>query len=321
MQFLLAFFVAVSALQAEAPPREYVPTVSTASLDFLAPYIMAKKPFEGPLRGEILNSLGQPCGFTQMRTKDKAPSYFYQGKPGDTSILKFNDPECMDLGYLGAKHKETVLGMNQRMINQSLIRWHHNPHMGSFTQDQAEPEHLKPGGKIGGKTVQSRGWCLPSSEHRWAAMLVEYVEENNAIAYVLHGVGLGCAKEPAKTTKLVAPASDVASIRVRFIACRKPEGYIKRTSAYVLMKLIYPQGAEDALSPGVLAFDDCLWPDKDRKVRKGDTLNVPLISKKDGVALDHDEMILGLTVYPCENADCTSTDSEGFWVPVFAFGS
>ncbi len=164
----------------------------------------------------------------------------------------------MDLGYLGAKHKETVLGMNQRMINQSLIRWHHNQYASPFTLDQAEPKHLKPGGKIEGRTIQNRGWCLPSSK-RYGSMLVEYVEKNNAIAYVLHGIGLGCAKEPAKTgkiTKLVAPASDVASVRVRFIACRKPEGYVKQMSAYMLMKLIHPKNAEEALSNRPA----CLWP-------------------------------------------------------------
>ncbi len=171
----------VSLTLSHAESRDFIPLASVDSLLVLNNYVTDQPPFEGPARGRILNAEGRWCQFVQVKSKETGPTYFY-GPPmtGGANLLAFDDPQCM------AAPPDAIGGIAQRLINQQLGTWHRAAYR------KTEPKHLKPpGGK--GALRQLRGWCLPSTDRPGDSVLVEYVEKQPGfIAYVVHGVGMGC---------------------------------------------------------------------------------------------------------------------------------
>ncbi|MCY3764505.1 MAG: hypothetical protein OXH06_03645 [Gemmatimonadetes bacterium] len=170
-----------------AEERHYIPTTPVDSLDFLTPYLAKKPAREGPPKGNIINYFGTPCSFYQVRTKDTAPSYFYERLTGDVNILAFDDKECMNSSEEDTPHSP-FMGINQRLINQAIARWY-NKHDRPF---QVEIKDLTPAGQTSaGKQI--RGWCI-TSKNPTGSIMVDYISEGNSLAFVIHGIGLGCAE-------------------------------------------------------------------------------------------------------------------------------
>ena len=166
-----------------APPQ--VLHVSTADakalLDFEDKISPTKRP-AGQLKGTILNDMGEPCWFKQGATPSEDETYFLEGIRGSDTLLLFDDLDCMTttLGNLG-------MGIMQRLINDRIVRFYYNEDV-KFT---TRPAELYP--TIAGKPL--RGWCIQSTTHPLAGVVVEYFTDGDSIVAVLHGIGITCGAD------------------------------------------------------------------------------------------------------------------------------
>ena len=164
-----------------SPPKVlHVATADAeALLDFEDKISPRKKP-SGQLSGTILNDMGEPCWFKQGATPSEGETYFLDGIRGSDTLMLFDDLDCMKttLGDLG-------MGIMQRLINDRIVHWYFNKEV----QFATKPSELYPSMAEG---IQVQGWCIQSTTHPHAGVLVEYFTDGDSIVAVLHGIGATC---------------------------------------------------------------------------------------------------------------------------------
>lgn len=123
----------------------------------------------------IRNDMGEACTYTQLEYA--GARFFHRSLPGKTSAIKFRDPQCMQESEVGQM-------VNIMQINNIITRpYSHND---ADWQTRAGDLHDSSG-------LQKRGQCIQSARYPGRSVAVEYIEQDGAIAYVLHAAGVqGC---------------------------------------------------------------------------------------------------------------------------------
>lgn len=123
----------------------------------------------------IRNEAGIACTYTQVEYA--GARFFHSGLAGDTRVMVFSDPRCMQAGDLGQM-------VNITQINNIITRPY--SHSDANWQTRASQLHNASG-------LQKRGQCIQSATYSGQSVAVEYIEQGGAITHALHAAGIqGC---------------------------------------------------------------------------------------------------------------------------------
>lgn len=123
----------------------------------------------------IRNDMGDACEYTQVEYA--GARFFHSALPGDTRVIVFSDPQCMQASEIGQM-------TNIMQINNTITRPY--SHSDADWQTRTSELHNASG-------LQKRGQCIQSATYSGQSVVVEYMEQGGAITHVLHAAGIqGC---------------------------------------------------------------------------------------------------------------------------------